>query len=228
MKIRNKKKSRFGYLAFYIFRYSKFDILYSRTAGGFTIVETLVAVAILALAVTGPLALAERGLVAARESGQEVAAFYLAQEAFEFVRNMRDGNMLTGGGQSWLKGLGGCIVDKATETKGGCGVDATAEKKNEQIVSCDGDNNDCTLSQHMGVYPYENLKGIYGYPENRNGPNSDLNKNWVRTAFRRKVFINEIVKNEEVNLRVSIFWRSVSGRERSFTVSGSMFNWYAP
>src|SRR3990167_8477618 len=86
------------------------SMLHISYEGGFTIIETLVAIAILALAVTGPMALAERGLVAARAAGQEVVAFYLAQEAFEFIKNVRDGNVLTdGGGESWLNGLNRCM-----------------------------------------------------------------------------------------------------------------------
>ena len=189
--------------------------------GGFTIIETLIAIAILALALTGPMALAERGLVAARAAGQEVVAFYLAQEAFEFIKNVRDGNVLTGGsGESWLKGLNKCMEG------GGCGIDATAEKQEEQIVSCDGDNADCVLSKHLGTpVVYEHLKGLYGYPQKR-GKGKESG-DWEKTMFRRKVFISEL-NDTEVQMSVSVSWNPGAGGERTITIGGNMLNWYNP
>ena len=57
---------------------------------GFTLLETLVAVAILTLAVSGPLYVANRALVAAQNSQSQLTASYLAQEGIEYVRTMRD------------------------------------------------------------------------------------------------------------------------------------------
>lgn len=57
---------------------------------GFTLIETLVAVAILAFAVTGPLFTASRALVAAEIARDQLTASYLAQEGVEYVRAMRD------------------------------------------------------------------------------------------------------------------------------------------
>lgn len=187
---------------------------------GFTIIETLVAIAILALALTGPMALAERGLVAARAAGQEVVAFYLAQEAFEFVKNMRDGNMLTGGGgASWLTGLNRCMDDD------GCGIDASAESKEERIVACDEDNDMCLLSRHLGTPgAYERWKGIYGYPENRHGASGD----WEKTSFRRTVRIDELEDGvPEAAVTVSVSWNIGAGGERSMTINGNMLRWYS-
>ena len=216
MEIRNKK-SNFSYSIFDIFRYSRLGIRYFNNRG-FTIIETLVAIAILALAITGPMTLAERGLVAARAAGQEVVAFYLAQEAFEIIKNVRDGNVLAGGGgESWLKGLNRCMEDN------GCGVDATAEKQEEQMVKCDEDNNDCMLSQHLGTpVAYEQLKGLYGYPAGR-GKKSG---NWKETGFRRTVRIIPL-SDTEVSVRVSVSWNVGMGGERSVTIGGNMLHWYA-
>lgn len=56
----------------------------------FTLVETLVAITILTLSVVGPLFAANRAIVSARTSRDQLTALYLAQEAIEYVRRMRD------------------------------------------------------------------------------------------------------------------------------------------
>ncbi len=62
----------------------------SLAAKGFTLVETMVAVTILTLAIVGPLFAANQAIVAARTSRDQLTAVYLAQEAVEYVRLMRD------------------------------------------------------------------------------------------------------------------------------------------
>lgn len=57
---------------------------------GFTLIETLVAIAILSVAVTAPLFTADRALVAAEIARDQLTASYLAQEGVEYVRAMRD------------------------------------------------------------------------------------------------------------------------------------------
>lgn len=58
--------------------------------GGFTLIETLVAVSILTFAVAGPLFSADRAIVAAITARDQLTASYLAQEGVEYVRAMRD------------------------------------------------------------------------------------------------------------------------------------------
>ena len=57
---------------------------------GFTLVEALVAIAILTLSVAGPLTTASRAIVAAQNTSNQLTATYLAQEGLEEVRAMRD------------------------------------------------------------------------------------------------------------------------------------------
>ena len=59
-------------------------------AKGFTLIETLVAIAIVLLSIVGPLIVADRTLVAAQLSRYQLTASYLAQEGVEYVRAMRD------------------------------------------------------------------------------------------------------------------------------------------
>ncbi len=61
-----------------------------KLVSGFTLIETLVAIAILTLAVVGPLYTADRALVSAQLANQQLTASYLAQEGVEYVRGLRD------------------------------------------------------------------------------------------------------------------------------------------
>ena len=61
---------------------------------GFTLVESMVAVTILALAVAGPLFTAGRAIVAAQTARDQLTASYLAQEGVEYVRALRDDEYL--------------------------------------------------------------------------------------------------------------------------------------
>ncbi len=62
---------------------------------GFTLVETLVAVSILAIAIVGPMVTASRALLAAYVARDQLTASYLAQEGIEYIRLMRDDVYLT-------------------------------------------------------------------------------------------------------------------------------------
>src|SRR5262245_55314076 len=66
----------------------------SNPSRGFTLLETLVAVSILALAVSGPLFVASRAIVAAQTARDQLTASYLAQEGIEYVRAMPDNEYL--------------------------------------------------------------------------------------------------------------------------------------
>lgn len=95
---------------------------------GFTLIETMVAVLLLASAITGPLLIASKGLSAALVAKDQITAFYLAQDAVEQVRYLRDSACLAGtGGPSgcatdvWLSSLGAC---KSTDGSATCELDS--------------------------------------------------------------------------------------------------------
>ena len=90
----------------------------SRLQLGFTLIETLVAIAILMVAIAGPLNIAEKALVTATSSRDETIASYLAQDLMEYVKNDRDNNLLNG--RTWLNGISQCTsaAPCVTETSG--------------------------------------------------------------------------------------------------------------
>jgi prepilin-type N-terminal cleavage/methylation domain-containing protein len=74
---------------------------------GFTILETIVAIAILLISIAGPLTVAEKALTEAASSQDQMTASYLAQDLMEYVKNIRDDNLLANY-SSWLASLSQC------------------------------------------------------------------------------------------------------------------------
>jgi type II secretory pathway pseudopilin PulG len=74
---------------------------------GFTIVETLVAIAVLMIAIAGPLVIASKGLTSAIYSKDQMIASFLAQESMEIIKNLRDSGIVDSG--DWMsKFTGNC------------------------------------------------------------------------------------------------------------------------
>jgi prepilin-type N-terminal cleavage/methylation domain-containing protein len=79
---------------------------------GFTLVEMLVAVLLLMTALAGPLTIASRGLTTSVVAKNQITAYYLAQDAIEYIRFIKESNQLClinnpGGcaASNWLSGL---------------------------------------------------------------------------------------------------------------------------
>ncbi|MEK7501415.1 MAG: prepilin-type N-terminal cleavage/methylation domain-containing protein [Patescibacteria group bacterium] len=79
----------------------------NRNNKGFTIIETLVAIAILMISIAGPLAVASKSLTAALYAKDQMVASYLAQEGVETIRNRKDNNIAKDGNDKWLKDIAG-------------------------------------------------------------------------------------------------------------------------
>jgi type II secretory pathway pseudopilin PulG len=131
----------------------------------FTLVETLVAISILMLAVTGPLFYASESLKAAIYAKDQITAFYLAQDAFEQIRGIRDGNIYNPDPDAdWASGLKECRI--------GCTV--TDSIGNLYVLGLDDVSSSDTVL-------YMSSAGLYS-----NWPNGSSNK---KTIFSRKVKI---------------------------------------
>lgn len=109
---------------------------------GFTLIETIVAIAVLALAITAPLTLAYRSINATNIARDQVVATFLAQDAMEYILAQRDFNRISGG--SWLDGLdcdSGCRID-TTEDFGGDGISTSSIDQVLKYSEDDGYNYD--------------------------------------------------------------------------------------
>ncbi len=83
--------------------------------GGFTLVETLVAIAILMVAIAGPLTVANKALTAALGSRNAMIGTYLAQEGMESIKSIKD-NAAATEATSWLDGLNEGVCASACTT----------------------------------------------------------------------------------------------------------------
>src|SRR3989344_1991357 len=109
-----KKKKKSFHVSCFMFHASR----------GFSLIESLVAIAILILAVTGTLTIASKSISISGQARDQITAAYLAEEGMEFIRNTRDNNVLAGA--SWVSGLSACIGGS------GCTVDVSSS----QVAPC--------------------------------------------------------------------------------------------
>lgn len=109
---------------------------------GFSLLETTVAVAILVVAVVGPLTLASTSIKSFSQAKNGLLAANLAQEGIELIRNYRASNVLRG--QSWLAGMSACF------SPNGCLIDAV----NSEINSCGASCPALHLAPGSGIYSY--------------------------------------------------------------------------
>lgn len=187
-----------------------YSMVHGSSPRGFTIIEALVAIAILLLSITTPLSIAEKGLAAADASRYQIVAFYLAQEAIEYIRNVRDANAIAreGGGPNWLQGLNQCMMSD------GCGIDVTAPP-GQQLIRCMPPTDDCVLYEYEG--PVTELQGVFGHR---------TTDGWNETSFVRRVFVEELQNQREAKITATVEWRAGSLGERTMSVGENILNWY--
>lgn len=172
---------------------------------GFTLVETMVAIAVLAIALVGPYSAVETALNASYVARDELIASSLAQEGMEYIRSIRDNNYLNNR-VSWLTGLStlGCYNNAASY----CIVDPTLGDVNTTPSAI-------SASALAGVPVLKvTSTGLY------NHQNLASNTN---TRFKRTVQITT-VSATEVKVTVVVSWISAH-QSYSVTVTDNLQNW---
>ncbi|MFZ2501014.1 MAG: prepilin-type N-terminal cleavage/methylation domain-containing protein [Minisyncoccia bacterium] len=149
--------------------------------GGFTLIEAMVAVTILALSVSGPLFMASRALVAAETARDQFTASYLAQEGVEYVRALRDDEYLkvyTGNTVlAWGNFMSSVIQCRTSpDTTAACDFDPAIPS----LAPCTRINGQCTSPLYLS-------NGIYT-PGITTG---------VKTSFTRTIKLVDINANDE-------------------------------
>lgn len=164
---------------------------------GFTIIESLVAVAILVTAIIGTMSAAQSGLSSYIFSKDQIISFYLAQEGFEQLRNIRDENRLNG--RNWLYGV-------AMSSGDPCYFGSTCTVSPVETSVPTRCNGTCSkLRQDAST-------GFFGY-----------NSSWAETNFRREISLNSISATE-IGITVTVSWNK-GLVTRQFKARENLLNW---
>lgn len=177
---------------------------------GFTVLESIVAIFILSLSITGIMGPVQKSLSQATIAKDEVRAFYEAQEAIELVRNLRDKNQLkkyvNGSTVSWLDGItqGSTPLCPIGRT---CAVDVY-NISTTPLINCGVGWGSCAaLKYHPTAF-------ISGYTAG-----------WVNTNFVREIQFEQIPGfPNEIAVTVRVSWTTGSVT-REFKAKTHLFNW---
>lgn len=173
----------------------------AKVVKGFTLIETMVAVSLLAMAIVAPMSLASQSLASAYYARDQVTAFYLAQEGIEAVRSIRDANILQNsqtGGVNLLTGIPTgqpFVVDTRT---------------NQTWTTCTNQ-------------PLKTDGSFYGYGT---GPCTSNDPGWTATYFYRTLNAQFVSgSTDEIHLTSTVTWVSGGFKSRTVTVSENLYRW---
>lgn len=217
---RTQNSTKSGFFNFFNNHKSKFKQNSSERVnlvGGFTLVETLVAVAIFASAITALISITARGINDNVFVKNKLIAGYLAQEGVELVVNIRDSNAVDLGaiaGVAWssfLTEVRDCYTPNidSVEFPKTCMIDGS-NPPSFFIQSCS--NGDCLPLR------YNPSLGVYGYSGIEESP------------FTRSISILSVPANNpassEVFIKSEVSWKQ-GNRTHSTSYYYNLFDWFS-
>jgi hypothetical protein len=173
-------------------------------------VETLVAIAILTIAIVGPYYAVQRALALSFAARDQLIASSLAQESIEYVRSIRDNNYLNG--RAWMSGIDGTYLCYGAAPSRYCTVDPSRGD-----VHTDSPNNSA-MNHYTSVanVPVMNLDDAYLYTHQAgNGAEA--------TRFKRYVRIYELSATE-ARVVATVSWRTL-GADYTIVLQDSLHDW---
>jgi prepilin-type N-terminal cleavage/methylation domain-containing protein len=140
---------------------------------GFTLIETLIAVLILALTVGALLTLTAGGFFSIRYAKNDIVASNLLQESLEYIRNTRDSASQQG--MSWTDWLD---LYQQCQTTDGCAINPYAQSSTNIIIGCPA------RCANLAYFPNS---GFYGYPGSNVFDPLGLDTQPYETSFVRTI-----------------------------------------
>lgn len=180
-------------------------------SSGFSLIETIVAIFILTMVITGPLALSAQSLKAASAAKNNFLAANLAQEGIELIRFYRTNNMLRCSSNcdtAWLNGIinggpGNC------QSGNGCYIDA----KSLVLDQCTG-GAPPGYTEKCPLLKIDPVSNFYNYTSGTN------------SIFQRTIKLITI-NPDTVRVMVTVTWNEHGGIQ-ILNVEEIMLNWLRP
>lgn len=181
---------------------------------GFTLIETLVAISLLALAIVAPMSLTTQSLSSAYYARDQMTAFHLAQEALESVRAARDENILSGA----VDLLAGIPAD---------GDPFVIDTRDNKMTVCDqGTPSQCP---YLRQPESASADPFYAYGPVGTTDIYSAQPGWVSTRFRRTITAQMVEgsNNNEIKITVVVAWQTGAFQPRTVTMKLNLYRWVA-
>jgi prepilin-type N-terminal cleavage/methylation domain-containing protein len=177
-----------------------------RNKEGFTLIETLVAISLLTISIIAPISLTAQSLQSAYYARDQITAFYMAQEAIEALRSVRDGQILQIAHTVDASSIN--IFGPIPLGDQPFRIDARQTNSSAAITACNGDPGGVCI-------PLETDGTLYGYQSD-----------WTPTNFTRTVKAHFIGSGQdEIRVTVTVTWTTGAFQTRSFSISENMYRW---
>ncbi len=175
----------------------------------FTIIETLVAITILMISIAGPLTIASKGLRGAKDANNTLTAAYLAQDAMEYLKNLKANNLLNG--RSWLEqfGSGSGTLTSCDSPVDVCSINTLTGDPNSTVLYNAGIE-ECVVENCL---LYTSTKVVTGVevPSIGYTPSSIEPPSKVPSLFSRYFYIDQDEVNEdEAKIVVVVSWNIIN------------------
>lgn len=167
-----------------------------KSGKGFTLIETMVAITILFISITGPISLAGQALRTIAFSKNNLIAANLAQEGVELIRDYRANNILQT--VSWTQGIGPC------ESANGCYLDPKEMDNSGTQLKVRACPSNCP------PITFDPATGLYGYSGSET------------TSFTRTIKVS--ISGDEMKVTVTITWNERFG-DQQFQIESYLDNW---
>jgi type II secretory pathway pseudopilin PulG len=195
--------------------------IHRKIQGGFTLIETLIAVLILVFAILGPFALSAQSLRASRDARSELVASYLALEGIEIVHNIRDNNSggdLTVERDEWMEDIisncnpNGCVPDITEQEPPDVWAPTT-------LIACPPG-----LCPGRSTVYYNPVTGLYRQSS------SALAAPWRQTIYTRTLSVVGVPPSpnpqQQIRITSTVTYLGYGNKTRTISVADSFYNWF--